>query len=268
MAQIAELQRELGFSVLFITHDMSLMIQLSHRMAVMYAGRFVETAESQAIFAEPRHPYTRALIDAFPPLDGPARSRSRDSAKACGSPTSRTSTRSAPATGSRRFRPAPPALQRRTRMNAVTTAQSTAPPPLAARPVGQPPWALHGLPHRRGPLPPGRPRAALGGPRPLPRRDRGPGRGVGQRQEHDRPLRRPAAAADLRLDPARRGRRAPQRAETRLARVPEQGPDGVPGPVRLAEPGAPRGVHPRARGADPRPASRARARSGHAWRSS
>lgn len=71
MAQIAELQRELGFSVLFITHDMSLMIELSHRMAVMYAGRFVETAESQALLAGPRHPYTRALIKAFPPLDGP-----------------------------------------------------------------------------------------------------------------------------------------------------------------------------------------------------
>jgi peptide/nickel transport system ATP-binding protein len=71
MAQIAELQRELGFSVLFITHDMSLMIELSHRMAVMYAGRFVETAQSKAIFAGPRHAYTRALIDAFPPLTGP-----------------------------------------------------------------------------------------------------------------------------------------------------------------------------------------------------
>ena len=71
MAQIAELQRELGFSVLFITHDMSLMIELSNRMAVMYAGRFVETAESRAMLAEPLHPYTRALIDAFPPLTGP-----------------------------------------------------------------------------------------------------------------------------------------------------------------------------------------------------
>ena len=71
MAQIAELQRELGFSVLFITHDMSLMIELSNRMAVMYAGRFVETAESRAMLADPLHPYTRALIDAFPPLTGP-----------------------------------------------------------------------------------------------------------------------------------------------------------------------------------------------------
>ena len=71
MAQISELQRELGFSVLFITHDISLMIELSHRMAVMYAGRFVETAPSGAMFADPRHPYTKALINAFPPLHGP-----------------------------------------------------------------------------------------------------------------------------------------------------------------------------------------------------
>ena len=47
MAQIKELQRELGFSILFITHDMSLMVELSDRMAIMYAGRFVETAPAQ-----------------------------------------------------------------------------------------------------------------------------------------------------------------------------------------------------------------------------
>jgi len=71
MAQIGELQREMAFSVLFITHDISLMIELSHRMAVMYAGRFVETADAKSLFADPRHPYTRALINAFPPLHGP-----------------------------------------------------------------------------------------------------------------------------------------------------------------------------------------------------
>lgn len=73
MAEIGNLQRELGFSILFITHDMSLMIELSHRMAVMYAGRFVETAAAKDMFANPRHPYTRALINAFPPLHGPNR---------------------------------------------------------------------------------------------------------------------------------------------------------------------------------------------------
>ena len=71
MAQIKDLQRELGFAVLFITHDMSLMVELSDRMAVMYAGRFVETARAQAVFEEPSHPYTRALMNAFPPMSGP-----------------------------------------------------------------------------------------------------------------------------------------------------------------------------------------------------
>jgi peptide/nickel transport system ATP-binding protein len=65
------LQKELGFSILFITHDMSLMIELSHRMAVMYAGRFVEMGGAKQLFADPRHPYTQALIHAFPPLHGP-----------------------------------------------------------------------------------------------------------------------------------------------------------------------------------------------------
>jgi peptide/nickel transport system ATP-binding protein len=71
MAQIKDLQRELGFAILFITHDMSLMVELSDRMAVMYAGRFVETASALTIFEQPRHPYTTALMNAFPPMTGP-----------------------------------------------------------------------------------------------------------------------------------------------------------------------------------------------------
>jgi peptide/nickel transport system ATP-binding protein len=71
MAQIKDLQRELGFAILFITHDISLMVELSDRMAIMYAGRFVETASAQEIFDEPAHPYTRALMNAFPPMAGP-----------------------------------------------------------------------------------------------------------------------------------------------------------------------------------------------------
>ena len=49
--QIAELQQELGFSILFITHDLSLMIELSDRIAVMYAGRLVEVARAKHLFA-------------------------------------------------------------------------------------------------------------------------------------------------------------------------------------------------------------------------
>ncbi|MFB7217957.1 hypothetical protein [Streptomyces sp. NPDC056227] len=55
MAQIGDLQRELGFSVLFITHDMSLMVELSHRMGVMYGGRLVELAAAKELFAQPLH---------------------------------------------------------------------------------------------------------------------------------------------------------------------------------------------------------------------
>ncbi len=71
MSQIKDLQREFGFAILFITHDMSLMIELSDRMAIMYAGRFVEMAPSKDIFEQPRHHYTQALMSAFPPLTGP-----------------------------------------------------------------------------------------------------------------------------------------------------------------------------------------------------
>jgi len=70
MAQIKQLQQELGFAILFITHDISLMVELSDRMAIMYAGRFVETAPATEIFDAPKHPYTRALMNAFPPMTG------------------------------------------------------------------------------------------------------------------------------------------------------------------------------------------------------
>jgi peptide/nickel transport system ATP-binding protein len=50
---------------------MSLMVELSHRMAVMYAGRLVEVSTATDMFADPLHPYTRALMNAFPPLSGP-----------------------------------------------------------------------------------------------------------------------------------------------------------------------------------------------------
>ena len=71
MAQIKGLQRQFGFSVLFISHDMSLMVELSDRIGVMYAGRLVEMAPARTIFTRPLHPYTNALMNAFPPLSGP-----------------------------------------------------------------------------------------------------------------------------------------------------------------------------------------------------
>jgi len=71
LAQIRQLQAELGFAVLFITHDMSLMLELSDRIGVMYAGRIVELAPAAALRREPRHAYTQALMGAFPPITGP-----------------------------------------------------------------------------------------------------------------------------------------------------------------------------------------------------
>ena len=74
--RIRELQRELDFAVLFITHDLARMLQVSDRVAVFYAARLVELAPAETISATPRHPYTRGLLGAFPTLRGESRPRS------------------------------------------------------------------------------------------------------------------------------------------------------------------------------------------------
>jgi peptide/nickel transport system ATP-binding protein len=71
LQQVRELQRELAFSVLFITHDLSLLLELAHRVAIMYAGEIVEEATAAQLRSEPRHPYTQGLLQSFPPLRGP-----------------------------------------------------------------------------------------------------------------------------------------------------------------------------------------------------
>jgi peptide/nickel transport system ATP-binding protein len=70
LQQIVELQRELGFAVLFITHDLSLLVEFSDRIAIMYSGDIVEEAKAAALFASPAHPYTAGLMTSFPPLTG------------------------------------------------------------------------------------------------------------------------------------------------------------------------------------------------------
>jgi peptide/nickel transport system ATP-binding protein len=73
LQQVQDLKRDLGFAVLFITHDLSLLMEFADRIAIMYAGEIVETAPSARLQAEPQHPYTRGLLDSFPPLSGPLR---------------------------------------------------------------------------------------------------------------------------------------------------------------------------------------------------
>ena len=71
MVQIKELQERLGFAVIFVTHDMSLVSHFSDRLLVMYAAQVAEFGKTRQIFETPRHPYTRALLDAFPSIHGP-----------------------------------------------------------------------------------------------------------------------------------------------------------------------------------------------------
>ena len=62
-------QSESGLSIIFISHDLAVVRSISHRVAVMYLGRLVEVADTEHLFSEPRHPYTRALLDASPVPD-------------------------------------------------------------------------------------------------------------------------------------------------------------------------------------------------------
>jgi peptide/nickel transport system ATP-binding protein len=71
LQQIDALKRDFGFATLFITHDLSLLIEFADRIAIMYAGEIVELADSHTLHEDPRHPYTRGLMESFPPLTGP-----------------------------------------------------------------------------------------------------------------------------------------------------------------------------------------------------
>lgn len=76
LAQVLRLRAELGFAVVFVTHDLSLLLELADRIAIMYAGRVVEIGTAESIYRAPRHPYTRGLRDSFPPLSAPLRTLS------------------------------------------------------------------------------------------------------------------------------------------------------------------------------------------------
>ena len=66
---LARLQDELGMAILLITHDMGVVAEVADRVAVMYAGRIVESATSESLFDSPRHPYTQGLLRSIPRLD-------------------------------------------------------------------------------------------------------------------------------------------------------------------------------------------------------
>ena len=71
LGQILDLKERLGFAILFITHDLSLLLELADRIAVMYAGQLMEVATAEEIHHEPAHPYTKRLLRSFPSLRGP-----------------------------------------------------------------------------------------------------------------------------------------------------------------------------------------------------
>ena len=74
---LRDLQKELGLTCVFIGHGLGAVRYVSHRIAVMYMGRIVETGDAETIFSRPAHPYTRALLDAAPVADPDRRGRKR-----------------------------------------------------------------------------------------------------------------------------------------------------------------------------------------------
>jgi len=73
LGQILELKERLGFSILFITHDLSLLLELADRIAVMYGGQLLEIGTAKQLQHRPAHPYTRGLLNSFPSLRGARR---------------------------------------------------------------------------------------------------------------------------------------------------------------------------------------------------
>ena len=73
LGQLIELRERLGFSVIFITHDLSLLVEFSNRIAIMYGGRIVEEAQAATLYRDSLHPYSKGLLSSFPALRGPRR---------------------------------------------------------------------------------------------------------------------------------------------------------------------------------------------------
>ena len=76
LTEIIRLREQLNFAVIFITHDLSLLLELADNIAIMYAGRIVEKASRRDLYQHPRHPYSYGLLNSFPSLHGPRRKMS------------------------------------------------------------------------------------------------------------------------------------------------------------------------------------------------
>lgn len=74
LSLMQDLQREIGMSIILITHDLGVVAQMCDEVVVMYAGRAVEEAEVHNLFRRPRHPYTKGLLDSIPRLEHPPKS--------------------------------------------------------------------------------------------------------------------------------------------------------------------------------------------------
>ncbi len=73
LTRVLQLQATLGFAIVFVTHDLSLLLEISDRIAIMYGGRIVEVGMPEQLYRAPQHPYTRGLRASFPPLSEPVR---------------------------------------------------------------------------------------------------------------------------------------------------------------------------------------------------
>jgi peptide/nickel transport system ATP-binding protein len=73
LEELMRLRERLGFAIMFITHDLSLLVEIADSIAVMYAGRLVERAGARDLFRAPRHPYSLGLLNSFPSLHGARR---------------------------------------------------------------------------------------------------------------------------------------------------------------------------------------------------
>ena len=73
LVELMALREHLNFAVIFITHDLSLLLEVADQVAIMYAGRIVEETSWQQLYRHPRHPYSHGLLNSFPSLRGPKR---------------------------------------------------------------------------------------------------------------------------------------------------------------------------------------------------